>query len=141
MEKIKSFSDSINIENKRVILRSDFNVPIINKLIQDNTRINLSIPFIKNLLKRRAKLLLISHLGRPKNEKDLTLSLKPVFNYLKEKLDSKMYFHSEKITDKTKEKISYLNMGEIIFFENIRLNKGEIKNDDNFAKILSSIGT
>ena len=140
MEKIKSFSDSINIENKRVILRSDFNVPIINKLIQDNTRINLSIPFIKNLLKRRAKLLLISHLGRPKNEKDLTLSLKPVFNYLKEKLDSKMYFHSEKITDKTKEKISYLNTGEIIFFENIRLNKGEIKNDDNFAKILSSIG-
>ena len=140
MEKIKSFSDSINIENKRVILRSDFNVPIINKLIQDNTRINLSIPFIKNLLKRRAKLLLISHLGRPKNEKDLTLSLKPVFNYLKEKLDSKMYFHSEKITDKTKEKISYLNTGEIIFFENIRLNKGEIKNDDTFAKILSSIG-
>ena len=82
MEKIKSFSDEVNIENKRVILRSDFNVPIINELIQDKTRINQSIPFIENLIKKKAKVLLISHLGRPKNESDLTLSLKPVFNYL-----------------------------------------------------------
>ena len=65
MEKIKSFSDEVNIENKRVILRSDFNVPIINELIQDKTRINQSIPFIENLIKKKAKVLLISHLGRP----------------------------------------------------------------------------
>ena len=140
MEKIKSFSDEVNIENKRVILRSDFNVPIINELIQDKTRINQSIPFIENLIKKKAKVLLISHLGRPKNESDLTLSLKPVFNYLQEKINSKIYFRSEKITDKTKEEISFLNAGEIIFFENIRLNKGELKNDDNFAKVLSSMG-
>ena len=140
MEKIKSFSDEVNIENKRVILRSDFNVPIINELIQDKTRINQSIPFIENLIKKKAKVLLISHLGRPKNESDLTLSLKPVFNYLQEKIKSKIYFCSEKITDKTKEEISFLNAGEIILFENIRFNKGELKNDDNFAKVLSSMG-
>ena len=55
MEKIRSFDENINIENKRVILRSDFNVPILNGKIQDKTRINLSIPFIKNLLARKAK--------------------------------------------------------------------------------------
>ena len=55
MEKIKSFSKNINIENKRVILRADFNVPIIKGVIQDSTRIDLSIPFIKNLLARNTK--------------------------------------------------------------------------------------
>ena len=140
MVKIRSFNENIDIENKNVILRSDFNVPIKNSLIQDETRINLSIPFIQNLLKRRAKVLLISHLGRPKSNKDKSLSLKPVFNYLKKKISNKLYFHSDEITNKTKEKISFLNAGEIIFFENIRLSEGEIKNDDHFAKNLSSIG-
>ena len=55
MEKIRSFSDKIDIKNKRIILRSDLNVPIKNEIIQDNTRINLSIPLIENLLKREAK--------------------------------------------------------------------------------------
>ena len=86
MEKIRSFDENIIIENKKVILRTDFNVPIKSGLIQDKTRIDLSIPFIENLLKRKAKLILISHLGRPKNDQDKALSLEPVFNYLQEKL-------------------------------------------------------
>jgi len=140
MEKIRSFSDKIDIKNKRIILRSDLNVPIKNKAIQDNTRINLSIPLIKNLLEREAKVLLISHLGRPKDFKDKNLSLKPVYKYLKEKISNNIYFYSDKITNTTKDKISFLKKSEIIFFENIRLNDGEIKNDDNFAKNLSSLG-
>tara|TARA_B100001057_G_scaffold499560_1_gene610710 strand:+ start:1922 stop:3112 length:1191 start_codon:yes stop_codon:yes gene_type:complete len=140
MKKIRSFSESIDIENKRVILRSDFNVPVLNEVIQDKTRINLSLPFIQNLLKRKAKVLLISHLGRPKNDNDIRLSLKPIFRYLKEKISNKIYFYSDKITDQTQKKISFLNNSELIFFENIRFNEGEIKNEDNFAKILSSIG-
>ncbi len=140
MEKIRSFNENIDIKNKRVILRSDFNVPIINEIIQDNTRINLSIPFIQNLLKREAKLLLISHLGRPRGYKDKNLSLKPVFKYLEKKIKNKIYFFSEKITNKTKDKVHFINNGEMIFFENIRLNEGEIKNDENFAKNLSSLG-
>ena len=140
MEKIKEFNENVDIENKKVILRSDFNVPILKDVIQDKTRIDLSIPFIKSLLKRKAKLLLISHLGRPKSDKDKNYSLKPVFEYLQKKIDNKIYFYSDKITNKTKEKISFLNNSEIIFFENIRLNDGEIKNDDDFAQNLSSIG-
>ena len=140
MEKIRSFDKNINIENKKVILRTDFNVPIKSGLIQDKTRIDLSIPFIENLLKRKAKLILISHLGRPKNDQDKALSLEPVFNYLQEKLSYKIYFYADKITNKTKEKISFLKNSEIIFLENIRLNKGEINNDDNLAKNLSSFG-
>ena len=139
MEKIRSFNDNIDIKNKRVILRSDFNVPIINDVIQDKTRINLSIPFIQNLLKKQAKILLISHLGRPKNDQDSNFSLKPVYEYLKKKIENKVYFFSEKITNKTKDKLSFIKNGEIIFFENIRLNKGEIKNDENLAKDLSSL--
>ena len=140
MEKIKSFNESINIENKRVILRSDFNVPIIKGEIKDKTRIDLSIPFIKSLLDKKSKLMLISHLGRPKTYKDKSLSLIPVFNYLKKKLDYKIFFYTDKITNETLKKVSYLNNGEMIFFENIRFNKDELKNDDNFASYLSSIG-
>ena len=95
MEKIRSFSESIDVTNKRVILRADFNVPIFNEIIQDKTRIDLSIPFIQNLLKKKAKVIIISHLGRPKNLEDKSLSLKSVFNYLKEKIDSKIFFYSD----------------------------------------------
>ena len=140
MEKIKSFNESINIKNKRVILRSDFNVPIIKGEIQDSTRIDLSIPFVKSLLEKKAKLMLISHLGRPKNDKDKSLSLIPVFNYLKKKLGNKIFFYGDKITNETRKKVSYLNNGEMIFFENIRFNKDELNNDDSFASYLSSIG-
>ena len=140
MEKIRIFSESLDIKDKRVILRADFNVPVLKESIQDKTRIDLSIPFIENLLKREAKVILISHLGRPKNENDKNLSLKPVFKYLQKKIDNKIYFYSTRIENDTQEKISFLNSSEIIFFENIRFNEGELKNDDDFAKNLSTIG-
>ena len=74
MKKIRSFDDDVNNENKRVILRSDFNVPIMKELIQDKTRIDLSVPFIQKL---KEKPVHSFHLGRPKNGKDNNLSLKP----------------------------------------------------------------
>ena len=117
MEKIRSFSDKIDIKNKRIILRSDLNVPIKNEVIQDNTRINLSIPLIKNLLKREAKVLLISHLGRPKDFQDKNLSLRPVYEYLKEKISNNVYFYPDKIINTTKDKISFLKKSEIIFLK------------------------
>tara|TARA_B100001564_G_scaffold358460_1_gene377191 strand:+ start:1972 stop:3162 length:1191 start_codon:yes stop_codon:yes gene_type:complete len=140
MENIRGFSESIDIENKKIILRSDYNVPIINEHIQDKTRIDLSIPFIENLLKRKAKILLFSHLGRPTKDGAKSLTLRPVFLYLKKKINTKIHFYSDKITNETKEKIPFLNTGEIIFFENIRFNNGEIENEDDFAKNLSSMG-
>ncbi len=140
MEKINSFDENMDVENKRIIVRSDFNVPINNGLIQDQTRINLSIPFLQNLLKKKAKVFLISHLGRPKSYNDANLSLKPVYNYLNDKIRYKTYFYSDKITQTTQDKIPFLKNGELIFFENIRYNEGELNNDDNFAKILSLLG-
>ena len=85
MKNIRSFGDNINVENKRVILRSDFNVPISKNRIQDKTRINLSLPFIENLIERKAKLILISHLGRPKNDKDKIFFFKTCFLLSKRK--------------------------------------------------------
>ena len=77
-------------------------MPIFNGSIQDKTRINLSIPFIQSLLKKEAKVLLLSHLGRPKNDKDKNFSLKPVFNFLKEKLTIKSIFIRKKLHEKRK---------------------------------------
>ena len=71
-------------------------MPLKKQLIQDKTRIDLSIPFIQNLLNRNAKVMLVSHLGRPKNDLDRGLSLKPVFEYLKERLETKFIFTPKK---------------------------------------------
>ena len=99
------------------MLRSDFNVPILNGKIQDTTRIDLSTAFIQNLLNRKQKLFLISHLGRPINDKDNKFSLKPVFEYLKEKkLIIKYISILEKLQKKIQEEISFLKNSEMIFF-------------------------
>ena len=76
MGKIKFFTDTINIQNKTIILRLDLNVPLKEKKIQDFTRINLVLPFLKNLVIRKAKIIIVSHLGRPKGIKDSDLSLR-----------------------------------------------------------------
>ena len=140
MSEIKAFKDNIDVVNKRVILRSDLNVPILNAKIQDTTRIKSCLPFLEKLLKKGAKVLLISHLGRPKSLNDKNYSLKPVFNYLKKNIKNNIYFHTEKIDKETNEKISFINQGEIILFENLRFNDGEIQNDEGFAQNLSLIG-
>ena len=84
--------------------------------------------------------MLISHLEDLKVTKIKVYSLKPVFNYLKEKIENKIFFFQKKLQMKQKIKYQFLKNGEIIFFENIRFNEGEIKNDENFAKNLSSLG-
>ncbi len=140
MEKIKYFNQDVDVKDKRVILRSDFNVPLDGQKIRDTTRIDLCIPFIKSLMNKKAKLFLISHLGRPKKIDDKNFSLEPVFKYLKTKINNNIYFYSESIDEKTKDKTSFLKQGEIILFENIRLNKGEITDDEKFAKNLSTLG-
>ncbi len=140
MSAIKTLKDNVNVFNKRVILRSDLNVPIINNEIQDSTRIKLCIPFLEELLEKGAKVFLVSHLGRPTSSGDKNYSLEPIFKYIKSNIKNNIYFYTDKIDNKTKEKISFLKKGEIILFENIRFNDGEIKNDERFAKNLSSIG-
>ena len=140
MDKINFFPENINIQNQKVILRLDLNVPLKEKIIQDDTRITLSLPFIKKLVKKKAKIIIISHLGRPKGIKVPELSLMPIYRYLKKSLQTNIYFFMGNLDDKVQDKFSHLKEGEIILLENIRYFKGEINNDENFSKKLGSLG-
>ncbi len=140
MSKIKYFSEDLNIQNKTVILRLDLNVPIIEKKIQDESRIKSCLPFLKELIYRKAKIIIISHLGRPQGERNNELSLTPVYKFLKESLKTNVFFFMGDINDSIKDKFSYLKEGEIILLENIRFFKEENDNDENFAKKLASLG-
>ncbi len=140
MSKIKYFSEDQDIRNKTIILRLDLNVPIKEREIQDKSRILLILPFLKNLIKKKAKIIILSHLGRPKGLKNRELSLTPIYKFLKEQLKTNVFFFMGDINEETKGKFAYLKEGEIILLENIRFFEGENKNDDNFAKKLASLG-
>ena len=92
MDKINFFPDNLDVKNKNIILRLDLNVPLENNKIKDDTRISLCLPFIKNLIKKKAKIIILSHLGRPKGIKDPKLSLMPIYKYLKKSLQTNIFF-------------------------------------------------
>ena len=140
MVKIKFFSENLKVQNKTVILRLDLNVPLIEKKIQDKSRILTSLPFLNDLIKKKAKIILISHLGRPKGVKNSDLSLAPIYKFLKKNLRTNVYFFMGDINNETKNKFSYLKEGEIILLENIRFFEGENNDEDSFAKVLASLG-
>ena len=140
MGKINFFPDNLYIQNQKVILRLDLNVPLKNKIIQDDTRIALCLPFIKRLVEKKAKIIIISHLGRPKGVKVPELSLIPIYKYLKKNLQTNVYFFMGNLDDEVQEKFSHLKEGEIILIENIRYFKEESDNDENFSKKLGSLG-
>ena len=140
MDKINFFPDNLSVQNQKIILRLDFNVPLKDKIIIDDTRIALCLPFVKKLIEKKAKIIIISHLGRPKGVKDPALSLMPIYKYLKKKLGTNVHFFMGNFDDKLKEKFSYLKEGEVILIENIRYFKEETDDDENFSKKLASLG-
>ena len=140
MSKIKYFSENQDVQGKTILLRLDLNVPLNKKKIEDKSRIFSSLPFLKDLIKKKAKIIIISHLGRPKGIKDNELSLTPIYKFLKEQLQTNVYFFMGDINEETKSKFSYLKEGEVILLENIRFFKEESENEDNFAKKLASLG-
>ncbi len=140
MSDLKIFSETIPINNKRVIVRLDLNVPVENSKIKDYTRIEVVQEFLIKLIEREAKIILISHLGRPKGKVVNDMSLKPVLEYLEKKLGSKIYFYKEKIDQRAVDASKKLKGGEVLFIENIRFFKEEEKDDENFAKDLSKLG-
>ena len=139
MHKINYFSETSEVQNKTILLRLDLNVPIRNKVIQDDARITLCLPLIKKLIKKKAKIIIISHLGRPKGQRVPELSLMPIYKYLKKKLDTNVYFFMGQLDGEIKEKFSYQKEGEVILIENIRFFKEETENDDEFSKKLASL--
>ena len=140
MDKINFFPDNFNVQNQTIILRLDLNVPIKDKIITDDTRINICLPFIKKLIDKKAKIIIISHLGRPKGMRDPNLSLSPIYKYLKKKLQTNVYFFLGNLDEDVKNKFSYLKEGEVILIENIRYFKEETDDDENFSKKLASLG-
>ena len=140
MDKINFFPDSLDVQNQKIILRLDLNVPLRDKVIQDDTRISLCLPFIKRLVEKKAKLIIISHLGRPKGVKVPELSLMPIYKYLKKSLQTNVYFFMGNLDKEVQEKFSHLKEGEIILIENIRYFKEENNNDEEFSKKLGSLG-
>ena len=140
MSDIKIFSKDIPVNNKRVIVRLDLNVPISNSKIDDYTRIEVIESFLNKLIDDKAKVILLSHLGRPKGKVVSGLSMKPIFNYLEKKLNGKVFFYKEKIDSKAIDASNKLNPGEVLLFENIRFFKEEESNDEVFAKNLSRLG-
>jgi len=140
MDKINFFPDNLDVQNKKIILRLDLNVPIKDKIIKDDTRIALCLPFIKKLIEKKAKIIILSHLGRPKGRKDPDLSLMPIYKYLKKKIQTNIFFFMGNFDDEVKDKFEHLKQGEIILVENIRFFKEETDNDENFSKKLASLG-
>ena len=140
MSGLKIFSNNIPVNGKRIIVRLDLNVPINNSKIDDDTRIKVVEPFINKLIENKAKIILLSHLGRPKGKVVPELSLKPIFNYLEKKLNGKIYFYQEKIDSKAIEASNKLKLGEVLLIENIRFFKEEEGDEEAFAKNLAKLG-
>ena len=135
MSDLKNFSNNIFVNNKRVIVRLDLNVPIKNLKIDDDTRIKIVEPLINKLLEKKAKVILLTHLGRPKGNIVSELSLKPIFNYLEKKLNGKIYFYKEKIDEKAIDASNKLKPGIVLLIENIRFFKEEESDEEVLQKI------
>lgn len=134
----------LNVEGKKVLVRVDFNVPLSkdgNHTISDDTRIKAALPTIDYLLENNAKVILMSHLGRPKGEANPEFSLKPVAEWLENHYGEKFHFLPSDIVvdEKVKEEVEKLENGNLALLENTRYVKGETKNDSEFAKELSSL--
>ncbi len=129
-----------NLKGKRVVLRTDFNVPIQNGKIVDDSRIKEAIPAIEYILDKGASIVIISHLGRPEGKKVSAMSLKPIARRLEKLLDKKIDFLSETTGLKAREKAAKLKPGQIICLENLRFNPQEELGDPEFAKKLASLG-
>ena len=140
MSKLKALDENLKLIDKRVIVRVDLNVPISNGKIIDISRIKKIVPVIKELINKKAKIILISHLGRPKGNKDENLSLSLMIPSLKELLETKVHFSDESYGENVIEKSKQINSGEVLLLENIRFNKEEELNDKFFAINLSKNG-
>jgi len=131
--------DQLEVSGKRVLVRVDFNVPLDNGRITDDTRIEAALPTIRALLDRGASVILVSHLGRPKGKVDPKYSLQPVADRLGELLDLPVRFASDVVGPSAREIAASLDPGQVALLENVRFEPGEERNDDGLASKLASL--
>ena len=133
--------NDIDVYDKSVLVRVDFNVPVIDGKITDDNRVVEALPTIKFLLEKGGKVILMSHLGRPEGKPDKKYSLKVVSQRLQELLpDNKVIMAKDVIGEDAKSKASKLKMGEVLLIENLRFDAREEENDKEFCKELASLG-
>ena len=131
----------IDVSGKKVIVRCDFNVPLQEGVITDDIRITAAMPTVKNLIERGAKVILMSHLGRPEGEANMKYTLKPVADRISQLLEKEIVFISapEVVNDQVREAVENLNEGDVLLLENVRFRKEETKNGAEFSKELASL--
>ncbi|MFF3022207.1 phosphoglycerate kinase [Gottfriedia sp. NPDC057948] len=134
----KSLHD-IDVKGKRVFCRVDFNVPMANGEVTDDTRIRAALPTIQYLIENGAKVILASHLGRPKGQVNEDMRLNAVATRLSEKLGKNVIKADEAFGPKVQEEISKMNEGDVLLLENVRFYPGEEKNDEALAKEFASL--
>ena len=136
---MNSIKDQKNLNKKKVLLRLDLNVPLKNGSITDETRISKVIPIINFLIKEQSKIIIISHVGRPKGKVITDLSLKPICENIEKKMNRKIRLVKEDIFKLEKEDLFEDPNDQIVFLENIRFYEEEEKNDANFAQHLAKL--
>ncbi|MDC0972282.1 phosphoglycerate kinase [Candidatus Pelagibacter sp.] len=136
---MRSIKDETNLNQKKVLLRLDLNVPLNNGKITDTTRIDKILPTINFLLRSEAKIIILSHVGRPKGKIVKELSLKPICEDLKDKLNENIRLVSKNIKEIKSTDLFNEQDEKIIIFENLRFYEEEEKNDNSFAKHLASL--
>ncbi|MGA6828259.1 phosphoglycerate kinase [Nitrospira sp. NS4] len=137
----KQTIDDVELRGKRVIIRADFNVPLDEALqITDDTRIRSTLPTINRVVDEGAKVILCSHLGRPKGAFDPRYSLAPVAKRLSRLLGKEVLFAPDCIGPAAEKLVAKMNPGDVLLLENLRFHPGEEKNDEAFSKALASLG-
>ncbi len=129
--------EDVEVRGKKVLLRADFNVPLDRGRVRDDTRIRAVLPTIENLLTRGARLVIASHLGRPKGKPEPSLMLNPVAARLGELLNKPVKKMDDIVGEEVKKAIETMEQGDIILLENLRFDKGEENNDESFARLLA----
>ena len=140
MVKINHLDNNLDIENKRVLLRVDFNVPTNNGSVTEASRIEKVLSTINFLINKKAKIIIISHIGRPKGQIIHGLSLEPIAKKLSSFLNQNVIFLKKTIGLEVIEKSKNISNGKILLLENLRFHKEEELNEENFAKELSKVG-
>ena len=137
----KKTVDDLKVTGKRVLVRCDFNVPLKDGVITDENRITAALPTIKKLIDEGAKVILCSHMGKPKGEVKPELSLAPVAKRLSELLDKKVVFAKDDnvVGENAKAAVAAMQNGDVVLLENTRYRKEETKNEENFSKELASL--